>query len=179
MRSIDKLLPVPSWVYAKLERWHHLSFLKTNDVMNMLKSVQAQALEPEKIAALQHLIREDLGFHLHRAVQKVKSELSDQPRAVFRFADGVADLQAPIEREVFETWIADELQQIAACVDSLLLSAGIPRTAIDMVFLTGGSSFVPSVRRVFETRFGKDRIRAGNEFTSVARGLALRAIEPA
>jgi len=177
MRSIDKLLPVPSWVYAKLERWHHLSFLKTNDVMNMLKSVQAQALEPEKIAALQHLIREDLGYHLHRAVQKVKCELSDQPVAVFRFSDGIADLEAPIQRDVFETWIAPELHQIATCVDSLLLSSGIQTNDVDMVFLTGGSSFVPSVRRIFESRFGKDRIRAGNEFTSVARGLALQAAE--
>jgi len=33
------------------------------------------------------------------------------------------------------------------------------------------------VRRIFETRFGKDRIRGGNEFTSVAHGLALRAAE--
>ena len=179
MRSVDKLLPVPNWVYAKLERWHHLSILKTNDVMNMLKSVQAQALEPERIAALQHLIREDLGFHLHRAVQRAKCELSDRPGTMFRFSDGVADLEAHIKREVFETWIAGELQQIAACVDSLLLSSGTQATEIDMVFLTGGSSFVPSVRRIFEARFGKDRIRAGNEFTSVARGLALQAAERA
>jgi len=178
MRSIDKLLPVPGWVYSKLERWHHLSFLKTNDVMNMLQSVEAQALEPQKIAGLQHLIREDLGFHLHRAVQKVKCELSAQPAAVFRFADGVAGMEAPIQREVFETWIEGELHQIAACVDSLLLSSGIRAGEIDMVFLTGGSSFVPSVRKIFETRFGQDRIRAGNEFTSVARGLALQAARP-
>src|SRR5205085_60668 len=177
-RSIDKLLPVPGWVYAKLERWHHLSFLKTNDVMNMLKSVQAQALEPEKIAGLQHLIREDLGFHLHRAIQKVKCELSAQPSAVFRFSDGVADIEAPIQRKAFETWIAGELHQIASCVDSLLLSSGIRASYIDMVFLTGGSSFVPSVRKIFEARFGHDRIRAGNEFTSVARGLALQAALP-
>ena len=26
MRSMDKILSVPGWVYAKLERWHHLSF---------------------------------------------------------------------------------------------------------------------------------------------------------
>ena len=179
MRSMNKLLPVPGWVYAKLERWHHLSFLKTGEVLNMLKSVQAQALEPERIAALQHLITEDLGFQLHRAVQKVKCELSDRSEAVFRFSDGVADLQAPIKREVFETWIEGELQQIAWCVDSLLLSSGIRTTEIDMVFLTGGSSFVPSVRSIFESRFGKDRIRAGNEFTSVARGLALQAAERA
>ena len=46
----------------------------------------------------------------------------------------------------------------------------------DMVFLTGGSSFVPAVKKIFETRFGKKRIRGGNEFTSVARGLALKAM---
>jgi hypothetical chaperone protein len=43
------------------------------------------------------------------------------------------------------------------------------------VFLTGGSSFVPAVRKIFETRFGKDRLRAGGEMISVASGLALRA----
>jgi hypothetical chaperone protein len=44
---------------------------------------------------------------------------------------------------------------------------------VDVVFLTGGSSFVPAVRRIFDTRFGAERVRTGNEFTSVARGLAL------
>ena len=48
---------------------------------------------------------------------------------------------------------------------------------VDMVFLTGGSSFVPAVRRIFDLRFGSQRIRTGNEFTSVAMGLALRAVE--
>jgi len=43
------------------------------------------------------------------------------------------------------------------------------------VFLTGGSSFVPAVRRIFEMRFGADKIRTGNEFTSVAHGLALKS----
>jgi len=47
----------------------------------------------------------------------------------------------------------------------------------DRVFLTGGSSFVPAVRRIFTRRFGKDRIHSGNESTSVAHGLALRAGE--
>src|ERR1700722_16649103 len=51
LRSMNKILPVPTWIYAKLERWHHLSFLKARDTMNMLASVQAQALEPHKIEA--------------------------------------------------------------------------------------------------------------------------------
>jgi hypothetical chaperone protein len=177
LRSLGKILPVPNWVYIKLERWHHLSLLKARDVLQMLKGVQAQSLEPEKISALIHFIKEDLGFQLHRAVQKVKSDLSNAPRARFQFSDGFVDLVAEVDRTSFEEWISEELGQIARCVDSLLASSGILQKDVDMVFLTGGSSFVPAVRMIFETRFGKERIRGGNEFTSVARGLALKAME--
>ncbi len=175
MRSMKKILPVPSWVYAKLERWHHLSFLRAHDVMNMLRSVKAQALEPEKIEGLIHLIDEDLGYHLHRAVQQAKCALSSQTEAEFYFAHGGIELRAVVERAAFERWIAEELNQIAVCVDALLTSSGVRTKDVDMVFLTGGSSFIPAVRRIFETRFGKTRIQTGNEFTSVARGLALKA----
>jgi hypothetical chaperone protein len=177
IRSMHKILPVPGWVYAKLERWHHLSLLRTKDVMDMLKSTHAQAVEPEKIAALMHLIREDLGYQLHRSVQKTKSDLSANDVSTFGFSDGFIDLDATVKRASFERWISEELEQIAGCVDSLLNSSAVKPKDIDMVFLTGGSSFVPAVRRIFETRFGAERIRAGNEFTSVARGLALKALD--
>jgi hypothetical chaperone protein len=173
LRSLGKILTVPNWVYIRLERWHHLSLLRAKDVLDMLKSVHAQSLEPEKIAALVHFIKEDLGFHLHRSVQKVKCDLSNNPAAEFRFSDGFVDLAAVVERTQFEEWISEELGQIAGCVDSLLSSSGAHAKDVDMVFLTGGSSFVPAVRKIFETRFGQERIRSGNEFTSVARGLAM------
>ena len=176
LRSMHKILPVPVWVYAKVEKWHHLSFLRTKETMNMLRTVEAQAIEPEKIAALLHLIREDLGYQLHRSVQKVKCDLSAYPKANFHFSDGVIELNTPVQRGAFEGWIAEELQQISDCVDGLLKTcAGLP-PKVDKVFLTGGSSFVPAVRRIFEERFGADRIETGNEFTSVARGLALKAL---
>ena len=143
----------------------------------MLKGVHAQSLEPEKIGALIHFIKEDLGFHLHRAVQKVKCDLSNDPSATFQFSDGFVDLRATVEQTSFEEWISEELGQIARCVDSLLSSSNILPKDVDMVFLTGGSSFVPAVREIFEKRFGKKRIRGGNEFTSVARGLALKAMD--
>jgi hypothetical chaperone protein len=177
LRSLGKILTVPNWVYIRLERWHHLSLLRGRDVLNMLRGVHAQSLEPEKIGALIHFIKEDLGFHLHRAVQKVKCDLSNDPAATFQFSDGFVDLKAMVERTSFEEWISEELGQIARCVDSLLSSSGVLPKDVNMVFLTGGSSFVPAVRRIFERRFGEKRIRGGNEFTSVARGLALKAMD--
>jgi hypothetical chaperone protein len=187
-RSLNKLLPaVPSWIYANLERWHYLSFLRTNNVREILKSALIRALEPEKIQALITLIDDDLGYQLHQAVQQVKFELSRTDRAEFRFREGglahpslvspSLDLRISVTRREFESWIESDLQAIEGSVDKLLQASGVDPRAVDRVFLTGGSSFVPAVRRIFETRFGKDRIRGGNEFTSVAHGLALRAAE--
>ena len=177
-RSLNKVLPaVPAWIYANLERWHYLSFLRTANVVEILKSARLRALEPEKIEALITLIDEDLGYHLHQAVQRVKFELSHAEVAQFHFRDGSMDLNIAVTREAFESWIAEDLLAIEHCIDSLLQTAGLKRRQVDRVFLTGGTSLVPAVRRLFETRFGEDRIRTGNEFVSVARGLALRAEE--
>lgn len=177
-RSFNKILPaVPAWIYTNLERWHYLSFLRTRNVAEILRSASLRALEPEKIEALIALIEEDLGYQLHQAVQKVKFELSRATSAEFRFHEGSLDLQVPVTRGELEEWIAEELRAIESCVDSLLDSSGVSARDVDRVFLTGGTSFVPAVRHIFATRFGEDRIRSGNEFTSVAHGLALRAEE--
>jgi len=182
-RSLKKLLPaVPAWIYSNLERWHYLSFLRTNNVREILKSALARAIEPEKIAALIAVIDEDLGYQLHRSVQQVKFELSRSQSAEFRFCDTAGrfasiDLKIHVTRAEFEQWIAEDLRSIERCVDSLILSSGVDPRQVDRVFLTGGSSFVPAVRSIFATRFGPERIRGGNEFTSVAHGLALRAEE--
>ena len=180
-RSLNKILPaVPAWIYTHLERWHYLSFLRTNNVREILKSARIRALEPEKIEALIAVIEGDLGYQLHQAVQKVKFELSQKECAEFAFRDGASgastfELCIPITRTQFESWISEELAAIEHSVDALLKSAGVAPREVDRVFLTGGSSFVPAVRRIFISRFGQERIRGGNEFTSVAQGLALRA----
>jgi hypothetical chaperone protein len=145
--------------------------------MNLLNSVKTQAFHPERISALIDLIQEDLGYQLHRAVQKTKIDLSNHETAQFAFTDGGVDLNAVVQRHDFESWISEELIQIETCVESLLRLCGIDARDVDMVFLTGGSSFVPAVRRIFDARFGRERIRSGNEFTSVAMGLALKALE--
>jgi hypothetical chaperone protein len=180
IRSFNKILPaVPAWIYANLERWHYLSFLRTNNVREILKGALARALEPEKIEALIAVIDGDLGYQLHQAVQQVKFELSRSPQAEFHFRDSPLhpsiDLRIPVTRAEFETWIADDLASIEHSVDSLLKCSSVAPQQVDAVFLTGGSAFVPAVRRIFSSRFGQDRLRGGNEFTSVAHGLALSA----
>jgi hypothetical chaperone protein len=132
-------------------------------------------VRPDMIEALIHLIKHDLGYQLHQAVQKVKCDLSAHREAKFTFTDGDLTLDAVVYRADFESWIGPDLTQIETCVDSLLERTSVAREDVDAVFLTGGSSFVPAVRRLFVNRFGEHKIRAGNEFTSVAMGLAWKA----
>ena len=178
LKPASKMLPaVPAWIYANLERWHYLSFLRTRNVTEILKSARMRAMEPEKIEALITLVDEDLGFQLHQAVQRLKYELSSAETAEFKFVDGTLELRKVVLRGEFEGWIAEDLGAIEGCVDRLFKETGVSYGDVDRVFLTGGTSFVPAVRAIFERRFGQGQVRSGNEFTSVARGLALKAAE--
>ena len=175
-KSGDKtLVAVPNWVYVRLEHWHHLSFLRTRAVSEMLRAARIRAFEPEKIAALSELIEADLGYQLHQAVQRTKIALSQQDQADFAFRDHGFNLHASVTRTEFESWIRPDVAAIEQAIEEVMSRSGEDDLSVDRVFLTGGSSLVPSVRRIFESRFGPERIRAGDEFTSVASGLALRA----
>ncbi|HUS06222.1 MAG TPA: Hsp70 family protein [Bryobacteraceae bacterium] len=173
-RSMQKILPVPSSLYIKLESWHHLSFLRSRDNLRMLQSIRAQALEPEKIERLIEIVEDDLGYHLHRCVQRTKVELSSREQTTFAFSDASMKIERRVRRADFEKWIAPDLAQIDASVDEALALAGLTPAKVGRVFLTGGSSLVPAVQQVFQ-RFGPEKLSAGDEFTSVARGLALKA----
>jgi len=175
-RSMNKVLPaLPAWVYANLERWHTLSFLRTHAVMEMLRTTQKRALEPGKIAALTAVVEHDLGFRLHQAVQRLKMDLSTREEAEFVLDAEMLHLRVPVTRATFEQWIRPEVTRMEASLDELMTTTGVDPARVDRVFLTGGTSLVPAVRRVFTERFGEPRVRSGDAFTSVAHGLALIA----
>jgi len=175
--EFGKILPVPNWLYEHLERWHYLSFLKTRKNMELLRQLQFHALEKPKLDALIDLVDHDLGYRLYQAIESVKCNLSEQATSQFHFKEAAISIDEAVARVDFDQWIAPEVGAIAACVDRLLRNCSIAPQDVDAVFMTGGSSFVPAICKIFEGKFPKATIRAGQEFTSVAEGLALHALE--
>src|SRR6185369_4417890 len=173
--AFGRVLPIPAWLYERVERWDQLSFLKSRETTELLSRLHHEALEPELIEALQHLIDDELGFQLHAAVEKTKDALSGATEADFAFEDRPIDLHWAVRRAVMEKWIAPQVDAIARTVDGLVERLGVRPRDVDTVFLTGGSAFVPAVRNLFAERFGAERLRGGEELTTVASGLALRA----
>ena len=176
-KSLGKELSVPVWIYSQLASWHQMSFLKDPHTMNVLRQVKTQAVEREKIEALINIISDNLGYSLYRAVERTKLELSDDSETSFFFEEDLVRIKDRVKRSDFESWIRIYLDSIAACVERLLATCNTTTRDVDTVFLTGGSSLVPAVRHLFESKFGTNRLRSGEELTTVARGLALAALD--
>ena len=170
-------LPIPPGWYGSFARWHLLSLMRAPRMLRDIADVARNAAQPEKLHHLIRLVEDEVGYELYRAVSAAKLALSRGGETRLQFRHGGFIVDAPITRAEFEGWIAPELRQISAAVDAALDDAAITAGQVDRVFLTGGSSLVPAVRRIFETRFGKARVTAGGEFVSVAEGLALMGQE--
>ncbi|MBR0682522.1 Hsp70 family protein [Roseomonas eburnea] len=174
-----EMLPVPPAWFTSFARWNQLSMMRAPRTLRDIAEVARTAEHPEKLHQLIRLVEEEAGYALYRAVSGVKAALSRAERARLEFRHGGFAVSAEIGRREFEGWIAPELARIGTAVDAALEDAGMEPGAVDRVFLTGGTSLVPAVRRLFEDRFGLRRVVAGGEFVSVAEGLALMAREEA
>jgi hypothetical chaperone protein len=173
--SWGKVLPVPNGYFNKFSRWHELSIMRHSRDYRELEHLLRSSLDPERIRAFLAFLDADAGYAMYRAVSAAKLQLSHAQEAVFSLHAAGVDIERTIMREDFEKWIAPELAEIDACVDRALRQAALDERAIDRVFLTGGTSFVPAVRKQFEQRFGRARIETGDQLVSIAYGLALIA----
>jgi hypothetical chaperone protein len=171
-RSFGKLLPLPSHYYAAFAQWHRLSLLKDARTLGELRQLLRYAERPREIEDLIHLIEADLGYELYQAISKTKLELSAAERTTFHFKAGELDISADVSRADFESWIAGDVERIGAAIDVALERANETVETVNSVFMTGGTSYVPAVRQLFERRFGGEKLRYGDAFNSVASGLA-------
>jgi len=157
--------------------WSRLAFMRNRKTLAELSKLRRAAIDPEPIERMIGLVEQELGYRLYEAVGQVKRDLSTAERARFAFSGGGFSIEAEVSRAEFEGWIAPDIARIDEAVTRALASAGIGAKGVDRVFLTGGSSLIPRIRRLFEERFGAERIATGNELTSIAHGLALIGAE--
>lgn len=172
-RSFGRWLDIPGGYFTDVSDWSRLALMRNRRTLDELERLRRDAEDPEPIARMIALIEHEQGFPLYDAVGRLKRALSAHEHARFRFTGGGVAIDAEVKRADFETWIAPDLQRIAATLDSALAAARVAPEAIDRVFLTGGSSLIPAIRALFDHRFGEARIATGGELTSIAHGLAL------
>jgi hypothetical chaperone protein len=173
--SWGKELEVPPHIYQALCRWDLIPFLKESQTRQDLKYILAGSNDPLKIERLIALIDGDLGYGLFREIAAAKHAVSEAQRAPIAFRRDGIRVAVDLARAELEAMIAADLQRLRAEALATLGRAGLAAADLDACFLTGGTSLVPAVGRLFAELAGPGRLRTGDTFNSVALGLALMA----
>ena len=172
----DQVLEAPVWIPMTLCEWHMISQLRDRKTLQIIHSLRGVSDEDRKaVENLRMLVIENLGYMLFRTIEKAKRELSERESSVIEFFEKNIVIREKITRDEFETLAEDKFQKIEACAEDTLIRSGVSVDDIDVVLLTGGSSFIPRVRRIFSDKFGEKKLLSIDAFTSVAYGLGLSA----
>jgi hypothetical chaperone protein len=170
-----KGLHAPAWYFFDLATWHRIGFLYDAKVLREVRGVLRDSAEPKKIERLLGVLEQRKGHELLAAVEAAKIELSHSVHVTLRLDDSVGDIVREIARAELEAAVADNLQRVKSRVGDVLRIAGLTADAVSTVFLTGGATRMPSVRKAIAAAVPGARLSAGDAFGSVATGLALDA----
>jgi hypothetical chaperone protein len=170
-----KGLDAPSWYFLDLMTWHRINFLYDPKVLTDVRGILRDSAEPRKIERLLRVLEQCKGHELLAGVESAKIELSHADLATLNLDDGVAGISLEITRAELEADVADSLQRIQSRVDDVLRMAGLTPDSVSTVFLTGGATRMPSVRKSIAAAVPTARLIAGDALGSVATGLALDA----
>lgn len=168
-------LPMPQYLYNAIADWQNLYKLNTEETINWLIAVEASSTEPEAIRALRYLIQRNCGYPVTRAAESAKKRLSFEDSTLLEIEQGVIRVSEQVERGEFGDIIHDALEEMLKSVVEAESAAQLRPEDVDLVLTTGGTSLIPALRRMLEDRYGPDRIRHRDTFSSVARGLAVVA----
>ncbi|MCB9450285.1 MAG: Hsp70 family protein [Anaerolineaceae bacterium] len=174
-RLANQDLPMPSSYYEAFANWQELMLLQRTESLEKLQQIEITAHQPLKLRALVNLITSHYGLKMYDMAEGVKRKLSKQPHTSIQFDGPGFAVRDRLTRAEFEHLIRSDIRAISARLDGVLDEAGLAPGQIDAVIRTGGSSQIPAFIDLLETRFGADKVRELDAFSSVTAGLGIIA----
>jgi len=166
---------VPNSLYRQICQWDQIVFLNNPRSLDLLWRLERLADDAPAFRRFQSLIKDNQGFALFQVIEGAKIALTSLDAAPLKFSHPNILIDEQLTLVEFNRNSAELTASITGYLDRFLAGARLDPRDIETVFLTGGTSLIRSLRTAFVERFGVDRIRDGEEFTSVGDGLALSA----
>lgn len=167
--------PFPAHLASKLHRWQTIPELSKIDAIPTIRRAKINGNDPKGFAALESLVMKNYGFALFEKIEQTKCALSEQEVATLSMHMDSIQLDMPLTRREFQTFILDELARTQQGIDAVLRKAAVSHAQIDVVVTTGGSSLIPVFRTVLKRKFPHADLVHSDTFGSVAAGLAIHA----
>jgi hypothetical chaperone protein len=167
-----KVLTVPKSLFANICSWDKMNFFNGTRINKEIADYYYFSGNDRKFKNLITLIDHNLGYSVFQAIEKTKIELSAAERSTFAYHHMGIEIQEEITIQTYHQIIHKDLQKISDYLNDFLRKNNIEESAIDSLFLTGGTSLVVAVQELFKIKFPHVKVNAGDNFTSVAKGLA-------
>jgi hypothetical chaperone protein len=171
----DKRLEMPRSPYVDLSTWSKVNALYEPKTVADLKSLHRLAHQPDLLARLLKLIEERDCHRLLGDVEAVKIELSELETAELKAGYVASDLNVAVTRPMLEGAIEALLERVEQSMLEAVAEAGLQSSAVDTIFLTGGSSMALPVQQRVAKLFPAARVSQGDMLGSVGKGLGLDA----
>jgi len=167
-----KILTVPKSLFANICSWEQMNFFNGPRIKKDIEDYYYFSGQDRKFKNLITLIDHNLGYSVFQSIEKTKITLSNADTAMFSYHNMDIDIEEQISLPVYEQIIAKDVNRIAAYLDDFMAQNNIAPQNIDSLFLTGGTSMVSSIQALFKTKFPHVNVNSGDNFKSVAKGLA-------
>ena len=166
---------MPRHYFLDLATWHRINFLYTSRTMTDLKAFWHDADRPELIERLMRVVRDHNGHRIAMLVEEAKIALSGADAVRLPLQEFTGGPNPIARRDRFELAVAAPVERIRVTIGAVLAQAGVQASDIGTVFMTGGSSGLPVLRRVVGEALPGVPIATGDMLGSVGTGLALEA----
>ncbi|WP_114969974.1 Hsp70 family protein [Rhodoferax ferrireducens] len=163
--------PVPNSVFFDLCTWHLIHHAYSRKNMHFARELWTSYADQALHKRLMQVLEEQHGHRILAGVEvaKIACSLSHKPAAVeLEFLDQalVPFITAPSMGEA----LAQALDQVVQCALQCVQASGL--TAVDVVYLTGGSSALQPLMDALQVAMPDATLMPGDRFGGVAAGLA-------
>lgn len=166
---------LPAGYFFDLSTWHRINMLYTSKAMADLKAIRYEAAKPELVSRFIEIVEDRYGHALATKVEQAKIELTDMPVTTMDVDLERERLSLPFTEPGLEVAIRPAVERVMQTLENTLRDAQLQPSQITTLFLTGGSTIIPIVRRSVATMFPSATIVEGDMFGSVGLGLTLDA----
>ena len=167
-----KVLTVPNSLFANICSWEQMNFFNGQRIKKDIEEYYYFSGNNPKFKNLITLIENNLGYSVFQAIEKTKINLSTANSSAFSYHKMDIRIEEEIPSSDYEQIIKKDIDRISAYLNEFMLQHNISVKNIDSLFLTGGTSMVVSIQQLFKTKFPHLTLNSGDNFKSVAKGLA-------
>ncbi len=177
-KSPDKFkgLILPDTPFRYASDWNKITTsLYTLKTELLVKKMVNNAKYKEKIIQLQKLINDKNAHSLLDQIEATKIKLSEKSSIAFNSKFMPNSMNLTITKNILENSIENIVSKILNTSNHCCVKAGVKKEAIDYLILTGGTSKMPLIKKLFKETFFNAQLIEKNSMDSVALGLLEKA----